>query len=231
MQQINEVSKNAKSKNLVHLSDDSIIMDFDFKPITDGLGFKNSNQPSHPVSRPVSSTTTKLPSLGTKTQIQQPLKTDLDLFYHQLELQKNQTPINVEPKIFLQASFTQRSLAMGLDLVFLASIEMLTLVLIDFFSGVPLIDLLKNFNLDVWGTALVLFAFYYIGYFSIAEKFLSTSIGKEMVGIKLDKESGHKSLQSFFLRSFISFFSFFTFGLVGYYDLQGRATDTKIVRI
>ena len=224
MNQSNDFNQN--SKNPLHsvLNDDSIIIDFDFKPITDGLGFKHSNQIDRPASRINSNST---PSLKQS----KPVLTDLDLFYQQIAEQKKEPVLTIEPSISLKASKEIRFLAMFFDLIFLICVEMLTLLMIDLFSGFPLVDLLLDFNLDVWLAASIVFALYYIGYFSIAEKYLQTTVGKEMTGIKVSSLSGANTLLNFFLRSLISFTSVFTFGLVGYYDLQSSASNTKVVKV
>lgn len=227
---------NSSKKPLKIMATDD--MDFDFKPITSGLGFHNEAtteiKPLFHENRP-SVATPSVPRIkidSRKEMNHQIYQNDLAMFYGR-ETHKNGPVEQQKPeKIIRLANTTQRLLAYILDLGLILSCLGLVLTIMARSTDLDLMKVWSDYPNDITPLALILFSGFYLIYFAIFEKTAQSTLGKNLLGIKVLKTDN--KLQSFnllLLRSFISLTNFASLGLFSYFNLQNKVSDTKVVRI
>ena len=211
--------------------------DFEFKPLTSGLGF-NQNQ----VTTEIKPTFVETPVVRQNPSTIKPTKpvnndqmlyqSDLALFYNQ-ELKNNQSVTNNLKKEveFRLALNSVRIAAYLLDLVFIASLLSLVLVIMARLIEVDLVQTWMNYPNEITPLVLSLFTGFYLIYFSIFEKTNQGTLGKNLFSIKVvSEENKLLSLNKLLIRSFISLLNFVSLGLFSYFDLQNKVTNSKVVR-
>lgn len=221
------------SQALVH--DDVSMDDFDFKPITSGLGF---HQPKPAelkpvflekiISTPVNTTTTINPKKEMNVY-----QNDLSLFYAASELKT--TPVIPEPKaekIIRTATKVQRLAAYLIDLSLLFGVWAIVMTVMARMVKMDLIVLWQTFPQEITPLAFTLFCGFYLMYFSIFEKAASSSLGKNLCGIKVvDNANQNQDFLMLLLRSFITLINIISLGLFSYFDLQNKVTHSKVIRV
>jgi len=239
-----EPSLSKATKKVPH--EDLNLDDFDFKPITSGLGFHHSKiQEVKPVftDKTIQIPIVKnLPAATTHSRNETPIyENDLSLFY------KNAVSTNepTQPKMISQdhsektavetsyelASKFNRFIAYALDLFFVLSVLLIVLVTMTRTIDMDLVSLWENYPHEITPLVCVLFCGFYMIYFSIFEKSATSTIGKNMLGLGvLNADNSNPSLGMLVGRSFISLLNFLSFGLFSWFDLQGKITQTKIIR-
>jgi len=226
--------------------DDLNLDDFDFKPITSGLGFH------HPKIQEVKPVFTEkniqlpvvknIPSPTAAKRSETPVyENDLSLFYKNTvttsETAKAKTNNeDISEKIsseisYVLASRFKRILSYTLDLLFLTSILLLVLVTMTRIIGMDLISAWENYPHEITPLVCVLFSGFYVIYFSIFEKSSSSTVGKNMLGLEVvNIDNSYPSLGVLILRSVISLLNFLSLGLFSWFNLQDKITQTKIIR-
>ncbi len=239
-----DIQPNLPSKNTPPQVED-FFDDLDFKPLSSGLGFHHGNKQQDAVkeaTRVVKERASHLKQTSSQ-KISHPfeqhvlsqqkveetrdyVQNDLALFY------ASSKPVEIlieEPvKTVVLASKAIRLSAFVLDLVLVSGLVYLTLGLVSYIT-----------NLDFWNSVLSLdplallsvglvFSSYFLMYFTLLEKFQGNSIGKDLMGIKLDISS-NSQMTNVFLRSFITLVGFLSLGLTSYVDLPGVITSTRVV--
>lgn len=227
-----EQYKNQKN-NQNQIIDD---MDFDFKPITSGLGF-NHQKPTEPKTIVIEKTFTggqfqTIPSPKKEMNVYQ---NDLSIFYGQATVLQDQ-PVKLEDKtseekFYHLASRGQRVIAYLIDLFFLISLLAGVLFVMAKTVDLNLLEAWTNYPHEITPLFVTLFCGFYLMYFSIFEKNGST-LGKSMFGLRVSNmDFKSMSFTSLILRSLITLFNFISLGMFSYFDLQNKITGSKVIRV
>lgn len=212
-------------------------LEFDFKPITSGLGFHHQKATEI---KPVM--TERTVTVSTLTHTHAPLKkemnvyqNDLSLFYGQNNPQvQEQTPEvkMVEEKYYRLASKPQRVFAYLTDLLLVGSILGIVLTVMARTISMDLLDVWSQYPNEITPLVISLFCGFYLMYFSIFEKASQSTLGKNLFGLRVvTKDNGSLSLTALVLRSTVSLLNFISLGLFSYFDLQSKVTSSKVIRI
>lgn len=242
---MNLESNSSKKPNPVVVSTPAAIddIDFDFKPITSGLGF-HSNQtteikpafnnsanlsassnismpmPSMPISQPMA-----------RKESNQIYQNELSAFYGREATQA--TPVE-EPrveKIIRAATKSQRVLAYVLDLGLVLSCVGLVLTIITRLIEKDLIEVWTAYPNEITPMVVVLFTGFYLMYFSIYDKTHASTLGKNLLGIRVvDLDNKSPSFTMLLFRSFVMLMNFVSLGLFSYFDLHNKIANTKVIK-
>lgn len=225
---------------------DELFDDFDFKPLSKGLGFHHANKSEEAVkeatrvmverSAPVRATAparSQHPfeqhrlAQGAGEAQRDYVQNDLALFY----AAKTEPQIQTEEAYMpvLPASKSLRLAAFSVDMIVVGGLAVGTLQSVSWLTG-----------LNVWSemwlleptmlTAMVLvFSGYFLLYFTLLEKFQGKSLGKDLMGLTLATEQ-RPQMTSLFMRSLITLLGFLSLGLTNAVDLPGLITNTKVTR-
>ncbi len=241
---MNLESNSSKKPNPVVVTTPAAIddIDFDFKPITSGLGF-HSNQtteikPAFNDSAKMSSSNISMPMPS--MQISQPmaLKESNQIYQNELSAFYGretaiQTPVE-EPrveKIIRQATKSQRVLAYILDMGLVLSCVGLVLTIMARLIEKDLIDVWIAYPNEITPMVMVLFTGFYLMYFSIYDKTHTSTLGKNLLGIRVvDLDNKSPSFTMLMFRSFVSLMNFVSLGLFSYFDLQNKIANTKVIK-
>lgn len=210
-------------------------IDFDFKPITSGLGFHQTKTEVKPIiqDRPMSMAQTSMPITPVKKDLNV-YQNDLAIFYNQAvekKAQEVEEKMSEEQNFFRLASKTQRVVAYVSDLLFLLSILGIVLTVMARTISMDLLDVWAQYPNEITPLVVTLFCGFYLIYFSIFEKMGQSTLGKSMFSLKvLDTNDNSPSLVTLFIRSFVGLLNFVSLGLFSYFDLQNKVTSTKVVR-
>jgi uncharacterized RDD family membrane protein YckC len=213
--------------------------DFDFKPITSGLGFhqqKVSEVKPAFIETPIA----KVPErkVVAARESAQLYQNDLSLFYGQTTSHPSiKTSVTApemktrKTKIYRVASGAERVTAYLIDLSVVVSL-----------LGVMMTAMARSMEMDLmqaWGqypneiTPLVvtLFCGFYLIYFSIFEKASSSTLGKNIFNLKvLDLDEKSVSFSALLVRSVVTLTNYVSLGLFSYFNLQNKITHTKVVK-
>lgn len=229
--------ENVKNKQTPPLPLDDQFDDFDFKPITSGLGF---HQPKATEIKPVFTERTILVN-PTPVSIPTPKKenvyqNDLSLFYgHGTQvpaINLDVEPVAKEEKVYRLASKPQRFFAYVVDLLLVGSVLGLVLTIMSRAIEMDLMEVWLQFPNEITPLVVTLFCGFYLIYFSVFEKTSQSTMGKNLFQLRVTSlENKSLSLVSLLLRSFIGLVNFVSLGLFSYFDLQNKVTQSKVIRI
>jgi uncharacterized RDD family membrane protein YckC len=222
-----------KSQNKSSLVDD---LDFDFKPITSGLGFH------HQKATEVKSTfTERSVAVSPLTQTHTPLKKDMNVYQNDLSLfygQNQQDEIKqpeeklITEKHYPLATKAQRFFAYVTDLFFVTSILGLVLTVMARTIRMDLMDVWQQYPSEITPLVLILFCGFYLMYFSIFEKASQSTLGKNLFGLRVISINNESlSLMALLLRSTIGLLNFVSLGLFSYFDLQNKIIGSKVIQV
>ncbi len=241
-----EIQQNLASSK-THIPVEDVFDDFDFKPLSEGLGFHHGNKradvvkEAHKVVAEKAAATKVVTSIKTSqhpfeqhlsskavvNESKEFVQSDLSLFYA-----KNDQPLieelAIEESIQL-ASKAIRLSAFAIDLIIVLAMTLLTLFLVEFVTGMEFLNFSLFTDPLLITTLLTLFGCYFILYFTLLEKFQGKSIGKELLGLSITTSRGHQ-MTSYFVRSFFTLAGFLSLGLTNLVDLPGKITHTRVVR-
>lgn len=215
-------------------------IDFDFKPITSGLGFHH--QKSTEVKPVMTERTVAVSPLSTTPSPKKEMsvyQNDLSIFYGQAPAQ----PIQAEPEMTLDlnlpeekyykaASGSQRFFAYLADLFLVASTLGIVLTVMARTIHMDLLEVWSQYPNEITPLVLTLFCGFYLIYFSIFEKASQSTLGKSIFRIRvMGNDNKPLSLVTLVARSSISLLNFVSLGLFSWFDLQNKVTNSKVVRI
>lgn len=217
-------------KNVQPVIDD---IDFDFKPITSGLGFHHQKATEV---KPVF--TERTVAVAPMTGFQAPKKemsvyqSDLSMFYGQsqpaVELPQNEEKPQVHYRL---ATKSQRVFAYITDLLLVASLLGIVMTVMARTISMDLIEVWSQYPDEITPLVLTLFCGFYLIYFSVFEKANQSTLGKNLFGLRvLGANDKPLSLITLLARSAISLLNFISLGLFSYFDLQNKVTGSKVVR-
>ncbi|MBY0516231.1 MAG: RDD family protein [Bacteriovoracaceae bacterium] len=240
-----DIQQNVTPKNTPPQVED-FFDDFDFKPLSTGLGFHHENKQQEAVKE--ASRVVKERSANLKqTQSQKAthpfeqhvlshqkveetrdfVQSDLALFYAsskpvEIQIEEPTQSIELAPMAIRLSAFV-------LDIVIVSALVYFTLGLVSYLTNLDFWNSVMGFDpLALLSVGLV-FSSYFLLYFTLLEKFQGKSIGKDVMGIKLDISSNSQMTNVFF-RSLITLVGFLSLGLTSYVDLPGVMTRTKVVK-
>ncbi len=226
-----------KKSSAVPAKDDFSMEEFEFKPLTSGLGF---HQPKATDIKPVftdkiiQSTSTLNHSHQQNQKEMNVYQNDLSLFYGQQQIVPEAMPIEevrIE-KTYRVASGTQRVSAYLLDMIFLFGIVGIMLTIMARTISMDIFEVWETYPSDVTPLVLTIFCGFYLLYFSIFDKTPQCSVGKSIMGIRVvDQNNKGLSFSSLAIRSLITLMNFVSLGLFSYFDLQNKVTHSKVIRI
>lgn len=209
-------------------------IDFDFKPITSGLGFhhpKQTEPKSVKMDRSVAKNQNPVQFQNTSSDASYH-QSDLSIFYSRNNLEPtDQAFKEVEIKTLKLATKLERSLAYTLDLLFVASALSIVVTIMARSINMDLIEVWDSYPNEITPLVVSLFCGFYLLYFSIFEKGGQSTIGKAMFSIKVVSVNEKSlTLSCLLLRSIVSLLNFAGLGLFSYFDLQSKISSTKVVR-
>lgn len=232
---------NPPKKNNVVIPVDE--MDFDFKPITSGLGFHSQKtteiKPAFNEASvyTVHSTPASMPSSISKPMIQpqsqnQIYQNELSLFYNRETAIQAPIEIPKAEKIIRLATKPQRVVAYILDMGLILSSLAIVLTIMARLVDMDLMEVWISYPNEITPLVVTLFVGFYLMYFSIFEKTSQSTLGKNLMGIRV--VSLNNKTQSFTLllfRSFVSLMNYVSLGLFSYFDLQSKISQTKVTKV
>ncbi|WP_408098432.1 RDD family protein [Peredibacter sp. HCB2-198] len=217
-------------------ANDDFMEEFDFKPITSGLGFHHQKATEvKPMfterTVAVSPLPTSVPSMKKEMNVYQ---NDLSMFYNQAQTQE--APVEVEPvaeeKYYRVAGKTQRVFAYLTDLTFVAGLLAGVLTIMAKSVDMDLIQVWEQYPHEITPLVVTLFCGFYLIYFAIFEKASQSTLGKNLFNLRVTSmDNGSLSLTTLLMRSIVSLLNFASLGLFSYFDLQNKVTNSKVIRI
>ncbi len=212
-------------------------MDFDFKPITSGLGFHHHKATE--VKAQITERTVAVSSLGGGNPHKKDLsvyQSDLSMFYGR-ETPPTEIPLELptpsaEEKYYRPATATQRFFAYGVDLVLVLGLLGAVVTVMARTISMDLVEAWTQYPNEITPLVVTLFCGFYLMYFSIFEKASQSTLGKSAFGLRvtgLDNKS--LSLLSLLLRSTVSLLNFASLGLFSYFDLQNKISGAKVIQV
>lgn len=219
MQEITQSGAN-KSKS-IHANLDFDLDDFDFKPVTKGLGFHHNKETEKTV--------------RTYQRPQQKPVTDP---YKRESVSVSINPIKnkeVPKKIVLSKTEIKkevRSARMGIqftgfifDLIILSSLQIALNII---FLKIAKLESLTQFMEFSWVEQTLFFAFTFMFYFTLLD--LVASPGKKIFSMRLKSTTSKKvTIDQTLIRSVVTLLSFLTLGMPLLFDFQGKLSDTKLI--
>jgi uncharacterized RDD family membrane protein YckC len=225
-----------KQNNKITQVTDDLDLDFDFKPITSGLGFHHQKTTDAKATQ-IDRTVVVSPIATTP----KPFKKEMNVYQNDLSLFYGQASSNTAPapelkekeeKFFRLASKPQRVFAYLTDLAFLVSILGMVMTIMARTIRMDLMKVWSMYPSEITPLVLVLFCGFYLIYFSIFEKASQSTLGKNLFGLRVtDTSDKALPLAALIIRSSVSLLNFVSLGLFSYFDLQNKITDSKVIRI
>ena len=228
---MNLETNSSKKPNVMLVSDD---IDFDFKPITSGLGFHQNKtteiKPTFHESQSLNMNSMPMPAPMARKE-NQIYQNELSAFYGR-ETQVAEPVVALKKeKIFRLATKSQRVLAYVLDLGLILSSVALVLTIMSRLIEKDLIEVWTTYPHEITPLVLILFTGFYMMYFSIFEKTFQSTLGKNLLGITVvDLDNKNQSFIMLVFRTFISLMNFVSLGLFSYFDLQNKVSNSKVVK-
>lgn len=225
---------------------DELFDDFDFKPLSKGLGFHHANKSEEAVreatrvmverSAPARPTAPARPQHPfeqhrlAQTTVEAPrdfVQNDLALFYAakaepQIQIEEAFVPVQI-------ASKSQRLAAFTADMLVVGGLTAGTLQTVALLTGLDVWNELLVLEPTMITSIVLLFSGYFLLYFTLLEKFQGKSLGKDLMGLTL--ETTHRpQMTTLFMRSLITLVGFLSLGLTNAVDLPGMITSTRVIR-
>ena len=209
-------------------------LDFDFKPITSGLGFHHQKATDvKPAFTERTITVSPIAQTSSPKKEMNVYQNDLSLFYGQTTTaQQPVAEIQMpEVKYYPMASKPQRVFAYITDLLLVVSLLGLVLTVMARTISMDLMDVWTQYPNEITPLVMTLFCGFYLIYFSIFEK-TGATVGKSLFNLRVTGfDDKSLSLVTLIARSTVSLLNFVSLGLFSYFDLQNKVTSSKVIRI
>jgi uncharacterized RDD family membrane protein YckC len=237
-------NSNSNSDNEI----DDLLDNFEFKPITEGLGFHHSLKEKAKVV-----TELNLRSDSLKKDIQTRVNilskdeiisasSDVNMgelapFYNENNSAQTTPPVlaleeKSEEEFVSIAHMGMRLFAWIIDILVLITSMLVTFASIVFFAELPMESLSALMISDQISTSfLFIGSLFYIFYFTFLDKTSYSSLGKNILGLKIisQKKSNRVSLAQSFFRVLLSILSLPLLGLPLLLRVQDRLTETQVI--
>lgn len=224
--------------------------DFEFKPITKGLGFHHGEKQSEETLDTLKARSLDLEKsineraseLNKIRKISNPIRTntletkdlgELAPFYSSVEEKKTELELNVsEAETYETASQTIRFLSFGLDLGVIFSAFGLIILSTLLASGISLGVVRESLNILFFATTVLpLGVMFYLFYFSFFDKTVFSTPGKKVLGLTVQSTTGNRvKMSQSFVRALLTLISVATLGMTSVLDLHSKLTDTRVVK-
>ena len=227
---------------------EDVFEDFDFKPITAGLGFQTGNKGEEAIQKanlqvaqratPARSVpVTEHPfsahhrSANAAAPANDYVQSDLSLFYAKPNETMASTMDFPETKSVEVATLGLRAIAFLVDMMIVGGMTWITFALVSYLTDIDFAASLMEGHSDMMIVVGVMFAGYFTLYFTILEKFQGSSLGKEALGLQVETLDGYgPSLLRALARTLITLVGVLSLGLTAWVDLAGKMTTTRVVR-
>lgn len=228
------LESNSSNKPKVIPASDEI--DFDFRPITSGLGFHSQKTSEI---KPAFSETPSMPMPSiSMPQIRPVVRQDQQIYQNELSMfygRENtfQEPVEQikEEKIIRSATKSQRVLAFIIDLSFVLSCLGIVLTIMARLIERDLLEVWTAYPNEITPMVVVLFTGFFLIYFSIYDKTSQSTLGKNLLSIRVvDLDNKAPSFTMLMFRSSIMLANFASLGLFSYFDLQNKVANTKVIK-
>ena len=211
--------------------------EIDFKPITSGLVFHH--QKTTDVKPVVTERTVAVPTINNFNNPKKEMnvyQNDLSMFYNQAPQQpvmESLPELKIEEEtVYKLATKSQRVFAYLMDLMLVLSLLGIVLTIMARTIHMDLMEVWKEYPHEITPLVITLFCGFYLIYFSIFEKTVQSTLGKNIFGLRvLGLDNKPLGLIPLLLRSVISLFNFVSLGLFSYFDLQNKITSAKVIRV
>jgi uncharacterized RDD family membrane protein YckC len=213
-------------------------IEFDFKPITSGLGFHHQKATEI---KPVM--TERTVTMSPLSQPVSPMKKEMNVYQNDLSMFYNnnqslpqtiaipEIPLPVEEKYYRLAGKSQRVFAYLIDLSLVLSLLGIVLTVMARTISMDLMDVWNQYPNEITPLVITLFCGFYLIYFSIFEK-TGPTLGKSLFSLRVTgMDDKSLSLITLIIRSTVSLLNFVSLGLFSYFDLQSKITSSKVIRI
>lgn len=224
-------------------------IDFDFKPITDGLGFHHSVKEKKDVELDLKSKSEMLRTDLLKKTLKQESKIisrpvekidttrvgELAAFYGK-EKESKKIEIKFNEPIIIKSTdkfIVHRAVAFTLDLIILA-VAVSTLALLALLLGdVPLSFARQSLSeIDFQVNLFFVCYFIYSLYFSFFDTSRFSTLGKNIMGLQVvNSDSKRLTMAQSYLRANLVLLSSVTLGLLGVLDLQSKLTSSIVKKL
>lgn len=212
---------------------------FDFKPITPGLGFHHEPKTetidvpkATPVRREQRREASPYQRLETSENF---FPSDLESFYSSSQTSAPKIE-KIAEKVreiapLRAAGSSERVAAYLLDLGLVVSSVTLTALTMARVLDLDLMEVVNRYPNEATPLLLTLFVGFYLIYFSVFEKSSASTLGKSIFALRVAPLEGEElSLGKLLLRTGVSLFNFVSLGLFSYYDLQSKMSRSRVVR-
>lgn len=215
--------------------------DFDFKPLSDGLGFHHEEKiklkANQIVPKPSTIKNTRsalvsdnreLNNFGTNSVTKSNyIQSDLALFYENKVSEISQSS-DMEPVFQTEALKTTRFAAFVADFGLISLVTFFTLSVVSRFTGIDFIQqLLILEEMSMISVAFIFLSYYFI-YFTLLEKMQGKTLGMDLFGIKMES-SKELSLVDIFIYEVVVLFGFFSLGITNYMNLPKLICGIKLI--
>ncbi len=226
---MDQTSINSEPKKVALFDDNE---DFDFKPLSEGLGFHHEEKmTTHPqnlvnkttITKTLRNTQAPAHTISTNSSF---IQSDLALFYENKATRLIET--ESEPVVEVVALKTTRIAAYIFDFILVAIVTSVTLTLVSQMTGIDFTEqllLLEEMSLLSVG---FIFLSYYFVYFTLLEKMQAKTLGMDLFGLRL-KSRKEMSLSGIFFYEFVALFGFLSFGLTNFFNLPEMIFGIKVI--
>lgn len=213
------------------------------KPLTDGLGFHHSIKKEKEVTieKQAKTLDTELKNrakhLAKNKQNQFAKKAtmgDLSAFY-EVEEEKNEIPNIVISKEEAQklddkkVGIDIRLLAFSIDILFVSSIYISIFAISFLLSGLPEnVFLSAFFSKSFLLEGAILYSLLFIFYFAFFDKTTYSTLGKNLMGIRMQATRGKMTYYKSFIRSIFTLISLFTLGMMSILGITDLISASKV---
>ena len=210
--------------------------DFNFKPITSGLGFKTAREDTEVIKKVNRSISLEAKPKEVKSfqhkDMMDSYSSELKAFYER-EVNKSthvKDPEFSDEPIILNATSDKRAVAFVLDMIIIFLMTYLFTLSFKLTAQIDLVELAWSKDNLAIGVMSFLFSSFYFFYFLILEKSTGKSCGKEILSIQVvDLNNNTLSFKSLFLRTTISLLGFLSLGVSNLMNLHGKISSSKVI--
>lgn len=224
--------------------------DFDFKPLTEGLGFHHSLQEKSKIKSSL-----RMQAESLKTDLDERAKRllgdthsdhseqtvnhmgDLSPFYRDNSTNVDEIPSmsdisqNTTEYRYFDAPMSLRLKAWCVDLLVIFAMFAITIGSVFVFSDMPLDSLAKfMISSEIAPSLLAIYGMFYIFYFSTLDRTNYSTIGKNLFNLKMVGSYYDVSLRDSLLKSLLSLVSVLSMGMITMLSLTDQISKTRIVQ-
>lgn len=224
--------------------DDFDLENYDFEPITEGLGFNNQNRKKDNiiVQKTESKPTLRKEDFERKVEVKTVPRSvssqGLSTFYGDSKIEKQaaikstakkESPRkNITAKKLVEAEVEVKLVAWIIDFIVVSTLFVGTIILAAILVSIPLsMNTVESLPGEVFLYLSIIYICFYLFYFTVFD--LQKTFGKFVMGIKTVTTNDEEiSIKQSFIRSFVGLASLLLLGFPLVLDFQGKLSDTKI---